>query len=1078
MDNLTANKNHIPCQSWVNQNVWSTASTQGSLLNPLSSSQHLSLGLSSDQRASYDHLQESNQSCLNDLSTLSSRNSTHPSALYKASHISSNPSSTTLFANSAVPSAAHIISFAQQDPHTSSMLLNANQGKNIPPPSLSQANQAPQPCRLPLLSSNDPFKASFQPPLTSQGLSNGLQDQPISLPSCGQREQRQWMPSSQCRGAVNKSAPDKAAHPNKEPSQEGNMSSVGTGDSHRSLLLQHRAQLLKQVAELDKILESIPPCGSSAGQSQHTAVQSSSPEDDSSQHDQTQRSDAHQGQLSAQQSKSHLSSDCPSPASCDESEGCDAPDDPMSEGESAKKENGSAESEDDSDPEYLPNSDRDFSDFPSDADGGCSDESSHSRPATPKGKRSQPEKKGAELGSSSSKDKNTHSPKQIRTTKPKTKSSETVVLPTSNSKTRRVYDRRNYCLFCTKPVCKMARHLERIHSDKPEVAAAFQFPKSSRERQKIWNRLINQGNFAHNKDVMKTGKGHLVVRKRPSKTHKAQDFLHCLYCRGLFVKNALYRHMKSCPEKGQHDVELEVGRRRIASRSVLETLGDLGISEGFKSVLSQMIYNDVTEAILEDGLILQFGELLFDQHGSDPKKHEYMRQNLRQVARLVLEAQKITPMQKLEDFFLPANFPHVVSAVNVLAGYNPENKTYSIPSLAIKLGYHLQKCCSIIEGNAVKSGDESLAESARNFLTLYQDKWNKLISGGALSSLRKAKLTKDKKVPFARDVKRLHFHMENAHLLAEKNLRESPSAENYSILARVVLARTILFNRRRALEISSMKLAGFMLRKKSNVHDDMDISVSDLEKTLCEFFTRVDIRGKCGRMVPVLLKPAFVSALELLVELREKCGVPSKNPFLFARPNALSFYNGADSIQKFVKECGAKNPEMLKSTKIRKHYATMLQLMNLDENEANQILGPNNQIHSLQQDDVEMDCDEEGQQDASWDENERSGARFDLADFFQEQACGAARSSTSSRKSRKGSQNQGKHKWEEAEIQAVEKHLMPLIKAHKVPQKEDCVKCLEAESKALKNRSWKGVKDYVRNRITALKRQGKTSKAK
>lgn len=70
-----------------------------------------------------------------------------------------------------------------------------------------------------------------------------------------------------------------------------------------------------------------------------------------------------------------------------------------------------------------------------------------------------------------------------------------------------------------------------------------------------------------------------------------------------------------------------------------------------------------------------------------------------------------------------------------------------------------------------------------------------------------------------------------------------------------------------------------------------------------------------------------------------------------------------------------------------------------------------------------------------------------------------------------GSQNQGKHKWEEEEVLAVERHMMRLIQGHKLPQKNDCIQCLEAEPEALKTRSWKGVKDYVRNRITALKRQ-------
>ncbi|XP_062273493.1 uncharacterized protein LOC133979074 isoform X2 [Scomber scombrus] len=260
---------------------------------------------------------------------------------------------------------------------------------------------------------------------------------------------------------------------------------------------------------------------------------------------------------------------------------------------------------------------------------------------------------------------------------------------------------------------------------------------------------------------------------------------------------------------------------------------------------------------------------------------------------------------------------------------------------------------------------------------------------------------------------------------------------------------------------------------------------------MCEFFTRIDILGRCGKMVPVLLKPSFVSALELLVNVRETCGVPSKNLFLFGRPRSLTAYNGSDCIQKYVRECGAKDPEALKSTKIQKHYATMLQLINLDENEADQILGPINQVRTLRQscgmqlDDVQMDSEERlqparGHQAESWDQSEFFGACYAQGDFYHEQAHGATAGTSmtvppkSGNSGKKGSHSQCKHKWEEAEVCAVERHMMRFIQGHKVPQKNDCIQCLEAEPKALRTRSWKGVKDYVRNRITALKRQSGT----
>lgn len=533
---------------------------------------------------------------------------------------------------------------------------------------------------------------------------------------------------------------------------------------------------------------------------------------------------------------------------------------------------------------------------------------------------------------------------------------EDVVLPVLNSKDVRT--KKNYCLFCSRSLTKMARHLESMHSDRAEVAVAFQYPKKSRERFKIWSKLINEGNFAHNREVLKMGKGQLMVRKRSKQPKKVTDFVHCPHCRGLYWKKFLFKHLSSCKEKSEKDVR--IGRKPLALKCVLETSEDIGISDGFKGILCGMWYDDVTHAIMKDKIILQVGEQMFTQCGDDVKKQSYIKENLRHLGRLVLEAAKTTPLKNLEEFFCLSSFPHVVSAVNILAGYDPEKKTYSIPSLALKLGHHLQKACIIVEENALKCGDDALAKSAQKFLCVYQKKWTKLISSHALKSLKETKRISEKLVPLVQDVKALSFYLERNHVLAEEKLRQTYSIENFSALAKVILSRIVLFNRRKGQEVSSIQISQFVSRKKSDVLDDMDISVTDLERTMCGFFSRIDIRGTSGRMVPVLLKPSFESTLELLVDARDKCGVLCENPYLFGRPTALTAYRGAESIQNFIKDSGAKNPEALILRQIKKHHGTMLQMINLDENEAYQILGPNNQVQALRQnidlqlDDVEM----------------------------------------------------------------------------------------------------------------------------
>ncbi|MEQ2162129.1 hypothetical protein GOODEAATRI_016645 [Goodea atripinnis] len=275
-------------------------------------------------------------------------------------------------------------------------------------------------------------------------------------------------------------------------------------------------------------------------------------------------------------------------------------------------------------------------------------------------------------------------------------------------------------------------------------------------------------------------------------------------------------------------------------------------------------------------------------------------------------------MQSLEDFFNPANFKHVVSAVKVLAGYDPEKKQYARASLALKLGYHLKKICGIVERNA-RSSDETKVRKKAN------------------------------EVPSVQDVKRLHYHLEAAHHAAEKKLRENVCLENFSVMAKVVLARTILFNRRLPGEVGSILVTDFKSRVRSDVCDDMDVSVSKLERKLCGLFSRVNIRGSCGRKVPIILKPSLESSIELLINVREACGIFSNNPYVFARQFALSPHRGSCCIQMYAKECGAEDPAALTVLKIRKHFTTVLQLLNLDEEEVRQVFGPSSDIQMLRQ---------------------------------------------------------------------------------------------------------------------------------
>ncbi|KAI3364057.1 hypothetical protein L3Q82_010889 [Scortum barcoo] len=256
----------------------------------------------------------------------------------------------------------------------------------------------------------------------------------------------------------------------------------------------------------------------------------------------------------------------------------------------------------------------------------------------------------------------------------------------------------------------------------------------------------------------------------------------------------------------------------------------------------------------------------------------------------------------------------------------------------------------IILCRAISAEDENLIKAAERFTKLCTKEWTGQVSHTALATLSKSKFNKPPTIPFTEDVQLLHKYLEGKLADAIENLKEHQSPQAYAELARVTLAQIILFNRRRAGEVSKMTLESFKKRDQTDLHSDLAASLSRFEQKLARHFSRVEIMGKRGRKVAVSLNPDVVSATMLLTEKRETCNVHKDNPFLFGRPQcpSTSYYRGQDCIRIFAQMSGAKNPENLRSTHLRKHIATLSQILNLKNNELDQLanfLGHDIRVH-------------------------------------------------------------------------------------------------------------------------------------
>jgi len=113
---------------------------------------------------------------------------------------------------------------------------------------------------------------------------------------------------------------------------------------------------------------------------------------------------------------------------------------------------------------------------------------------------------------------------------------------------KRIWDKKNYCLFCGQPSKTLSRHMLQKHNDEVEVLAVPSRGKSTSERRRMWKSLTNRGNFSHNCKVVSSGTGEVVVAKRSGKgkTVTVFDYVPCPYCQGMYSRYSLYRHKKRC----------------------------------------------------------------------------------------------------------------------------------------------------------------------------------------------------------------------------------------------------------------------------------------------------------------------------------------------------------------------------------------------------------------------------------------------------------------------------------------------------------------------------------------------------
>jgi hypothetical protein len=406
------------------------------------------------------------------------------------------------------------------------------------------------------------------------------------------------------------------------------------------------------------------------------------------------------------------------------------------------------------------------------------------------------------------------------------------------------------------------------------------------------------------------------------------------------IRKDLWRHRKTCPvlSLDQNKNIKSKSRPAVLCKLLLPTPN--GISEKIKLLLVSMANDAVARVVKSDSLILALAEKEFLKLGHDQDQHNYIRAKLRELGRLLIQLRASTNNLdgSLEDYIQPDQFKHVVQAAKTVAGYDENTNRYSTPSLALKIGHSLKKCAKILKARGLESLNYDQVQKVDAFFQLCELRWTDEISTQALLTLYVNKRNRVAMLPLTDDAMKLAKHLKkkaNHQTMMLMNKEEGNKTDAWDTLKEILLTQVILFNRRRQGEASKMTIADYeKIRRPCGQKLVLD-GLSGFEQELLKVVFRVEVEGKRTRTVPVLFTAKMKENLDLLMENRNIAGVSPHNKFVFARSHygSTGHIRGSDALRSESTKCGAKRPELLRSTRLRKQIATVSQVANLQENE-------------------------------------------------------------------------------------------------------------------------------------------------
>lgn len=486
----------------------------------------------------------------------------------------------------------------------------------------------------------------------------------------------------------------------------------------------------------------------------------------------------------------------------------------------------------------------------------------------------------------------------------------------------------------------------RHHQQEIEVQQILAYNVRDKRRKALFNKLRNQGNFLKST----VGDNNIVPVRQPTKANLATDvanvstYLPCKYCKGFYKRKYLYRHVKKCPHNDNKSKKINA---QSEGQSLFSTYKDNDLLR--KEIFPIMRADEISYTAKTDPLICAVARRYLRSH-RDKQFRLVASRKMRQLAALLNEIKKKKPVKNLLQSLDPANFDIIVECTKIIARFDVKTATYGAPSLASHMGTELKDCIDVGYNMSLKLHHRETEEATKlkALKELITTEWRYEVSTLANNDLKQKQWNKPTLIPLAEDLT-----LVKKYLLAEAEklrnaLNENPhDLKAFRTLQEICYVQLLLLNRRRIGELQRMTVHSYTSNINNEKSTEFDNCISENERVLMKSFKRVVIRGKRGRGVPVLFTEEIVRTTNLLLKVRANF-VQDDNIYLFANTTSSNSISGSTAIYTHVRRAGAKNPAALTSTKLRKHLATMSQVINLTEQDLEQLanfMGHTSEIH-------------------------------------------------------------------------------------------------------------------------------------